>query len=143
MLKRIRFLAIIPSIQDNSTIFDAYFFCKNTNQVFSLRVNEEIVDFVIKKNEYQKERSINYKFGEYTKISNVSGIILQKESAQKYNTIIKTKPKFMAKKITTSFYYGFVTSQLLNIPMKIDEKTLKRDGIYITKELLEASLAQI
>jgi len=143
MLKRIKFLAIVPSIHEDVIVFNAYFFCKSTKQIFFLKVDNKIVDFVIKNNERQKDRSINYNFVKRVEISNISGIILQKERDQKYNTIIKTKPKFMAKKITTSFYHGFITSQLLNIPMKIDKKILKREGIYITKELLEVSLAQV
>jgi len=57
MLKRIKFLAIVPSTCEDVIIFNAYFFCKSTKQVFFLKVANEIVDFVIKRTNAKKTGS--------------------------------------------------------------------------------------
>jgi len=143
MPKKIAFLAVVPSTKNNKTLFEAYFFCKSTHQIFSLKVNEEIVDFVINKGKYQNGKYINREFTKNLESLNINEIVVKKERPQKYKIVIKTKLKFISRKITTSFYSGFIVSQLLNIPMRIENKTLREDGIYITKKLLKDSLAQV
>jgi len=143
MLKKIKFLAIVPSTRNNTTVFNAYFFCKNTRQMFSIKVSEEIVDFAIKKEKHQRDRYVNQKFTENLRALNITEIIVKKRGFGEYNTVIRIGQRFISKKITTSFYSGFIMSRLLNITMKIENKILREDGIYITKKLLEDSLAQV
>jgi len=92
--------------------------------------------FVIKKNERQKDRSINYKFGKRVEISNISGIILQKERDQKYNTIIKTKPKFMAKKNHNIFLLWIYHVSTAKYPYENRQKNTKKRGDLYYKRTL-------
>jgi hypothetical protein len=136
MPKKISFIAIVPENTGKETCFYAYFLCKKTKQIISVKVTKNIVDIMIKKTDNQRNLLPNI-----VEILKIKKIILFKEKGGKFQTIIKTGHRIFSKNIITPFPSGFITSQLFNVPLEITDKTLKKEGIYVTKELLKVSLA--
>ncbi len=135
MPKRVRFLAIVPETKGEDVQFKAYFLCKTTRQLISIQVNPQVVDFILEKK--SRKNAIFIKFFDSLEICK---IVVKKNEAKKFVAILKLKSRFLSKEIITSFHLGFIVSQLLKIPIEVEEKTMKQGGIHITPELLKASL---
>lgn len=137
MAKKLEFLAVVPIKSISCVHFKAYFICKTTNQLISIKVEPDLVDFLLRKEIRHKFMLVN--FISLFKKFKVQKAVLQKES-EKYRVKLKTKRNLLPQCVEVSFYSGFMISQLLNIPMEVEDKTLKKEGIYIDRKLLEASL---
>jgi hypothetical protein len=137
MPKKLEFLAIVPNDCNDEVVFRAYFLCRQTNQLISVKVTPDLVDFTLRKGIGQKFILVN--FVSLFKKFQIRKIILEKGS-KRYKARLRTKKTLIPTNIVVPFYAGFMVSQLLNIPIEIENKTLKKEGIYIDRKLLEASL---
>jgi len=135
----VKFLAIVPNCETKKTEYYAYFFCRETNQLISIKISSQIVDFIIK-----KETKNNGPIEDYNNCIaeglDVRKVIIKKGSNEGYITVIKVKRGHRNKDFLTPFSSGFVVSQVLGIPLEMEKKTLNSEGVYVTRELLEASI---
>ncbi|MBD3366049.1 hypothetical protein GF360_01760 [candidate division WWE3 bacterium] len=139
MSRKVDFLAVIPEEKKDKTTFQAYFFCKQTKQLLAIEVSVVLVEALIKK-EHTGLTSLRAFFENFNK-QKIKRIVISKGRADNsYRAIIKARKFIVPRKIITSFFSGFLTARLLNIPLEIESSVLKREGIYVTRELLEASL---
>ena len=139
MTQKVKFLAIVPNCETKKTEYYAYFFCSKTNQLISIKISSRIVDFIIKK-ETKKSRPAEDYNNCIAEGLDVRKITIKKGSNEGYITIIKIKKGYRSKNFLTPFSSGFVVSQVLGIPLEMENKTLNLEGVYITRELLEASI---
>lgn len=135
MPKRVRFLAVVPETEDEDVRFKAYFLSKKTQQLISIGVTSQVVDYILKKE--SKKDSIFIKFFANLEICK---IIVKKDKTKKFVAVLKLKSKLLSKEMVTSFHLGFIVSQLLKIPLEVEEETMRERGIHITPDLLKASL---
>jgi len=139
MTRRVKFLAIVPDCETKKTKYYAYFFCSKTNQLISIRTSIRIVDFIIKKG-IRKDGSFKDYNDCIAEGLDVRKVIIKKGSNEGYITVIKVKRGHRNKDFLTPFSSGFVVSQVLGIPLEMEKKTLNSEGVYVTRELLEASI---
>lgn len=148
MPKRVKFLAIVPKTDAQETTYHAYFYCKYTQQIVDVKVNPKIVDFVVKHT--KGDSPIKPTILKVLKRLKIRKIILKTENSKKeekgycedWFALIRIKEGCFKKDYIFPLYTGFLLSQLLNVPVEIENRILQKRGIYITKEILNASLSE-
>mgnify|MGYP006902044387 FL=1 len=141
MCAKINFLAVVPETHKNKTIYKAFFFCKKTGYLLSIKVNQDIVDFLVRKRGAGLTRD-DCCLACLLKDICSNKIILARHN-KNYETIFSLRWLWWKREIHTPFFYGFMVSNLYKIPMEIDESILRDQGIKITKEFLEQSLIEV
>lgn len=122
-------------------IYKAFFFCKKRRLLIAIPVNWEVVDFLIRKNRvgYENGDKILDKFLQ-NKRGKLKSIELSKE-LEIYESVFKIKTFLWRKKVHTSFFQGFAVANLYKVPLEIKGSTLLKEGVTITKEMLDQVLS--
>lgn len=141
MCAKITFLAVVPESSKSNVIYKAFFFCKKRQLLIAIPVNWEVVDFLIRKNQvgYENRDRILNRFLQ-NKGGKLSSIELSKE-LEIYESIFKIKTFLWRKRIHTSFFQGFAVASLYKVPLEIKGSTLLKEGMAITKEMLNQVLS--
>ncbi len=138
MLRELKFLAIVPDNENVQPSYYAYFFCKETKQILMFPINGRVIRKFVNPKRTYTEGEILFKALESLNIRKV----IFKYQNNHLVSLIQLKIGYKTVSYMTPFSSGLITSQILKIPIAIESKTLEKEGIYITKEILASSLAE-
>lgn len=138
MCAKVKFLAVVPESNRGIFIYKAFFFCKESNHLLSVKIDKKTVDFLIRRENMKITEEECY-IAKLLKFIGVKSIRIDKNK-NSYAVTFRIKKFWWKREIQAPFYYGIMLSSLYKIPLETKEVTLINNGIKINREILQESL---